>query len=135
MTMQFIMKGNTLILKVLNSKSVAIEAIDKYFKSSFVRKHTWLLQIRPVEAEKEIEKLQPEISLVLQELQETFEEPVGLPPTRFCDHKIALKEGVTPVSVRPYRYPCQIWYECPFHRVRFHYIKKGLQMWCQIFSE
>ena len=31
--------------------------------------------------------------------------PVELPPSRVLDHKIILKEGASPVSVRPYRYP------------------------------
>lgn len=34
-----------------------------------------------------------------------FEEPVGLPQTREFDHRIVLKEGTAPISVRSYRYP------------------------------
>lgn len=34
-----------------------------------------------------------------------FEVPTELPPHREHDHKIILKEGVSPVNVRPYRYP------------------------------
>ncbi|WVZ14135.1 hypothetical protein V8G54_011701 [Vigna mungo] len=34
-----------------------------------------------------------------------FLEPHGLPPERGMEHKIILKEGISPVNVRPYRYP------------------------------
>lgn len=34
-----------------------------------------------------------------------FQIPMGLPPQRQFDHKIVLKEGTTPISIRPYRYP------------------------------
>lgn len=47
----------------------------------------------------------PVIQKVLQEYKMVFNEPVGLPPVRACDHSIPLKEGTSPVSVRPYRYP------------------------------
>jgi hypothetical protein len=36
---------------------------------------------------------------------EVFQEPKGIPPSRSHDHSIVLKEGTSPISVRPYRYP------------------------------
>ncbi|KAG8382858.1 hypothetical protein BUALT_Bualt05G0123000 [Buddleja alternifolia] len=42
---------------------------------------------------------------LLDEFEQLFIEPTALPPQRSHDHKIILKEGSSPVSVRPYRYP------------------------------
>lgn len=42
---------------------------------------------------------------VVENFKEVFSEPHGLPPVREKDHAINLKEGTSPVSVRPYRYP------------------------------
>ncbi|XP_047326513.1 uncharacterized protein LOC124930200 [Impatiens glandulifera] len=41
---------------------------------------------------------------MLDEFQELFQEPKGLPPHRPHDHCIHLKEGSTPISLSPYRY-------------------------------
>ncbi|KAL8100260.1 hypothetical protein AgCh_032491 [Apium graveolens] len=41
----------------------------------------------------------------LQQYNRVFEEPQGLPPKRAHEHAIRLKEGSSPVGVRPYRYP------------------------------
>uniref|UniRef100_A0A803PBL9 RNA-directed DNA polymerase n=1 Tax=Cannabis sativa TaxID=3483 RepID=A0A803PBL9_CANSA len=41
---------------------------------------------------------------VLHKYDSVFHMPPGLPPERSCEHCIVLKEGVEPISVRPYRY-------------------------------
>ena len=46
----------------------------------------------------------PEIQTVITKYSHLFQEPSALPPTRQCDHNIALLPGAQPVSVRPYRY-------------------------------
>ncbi|KAG8373411.1 hypothetical protein BUALT_Bualt11G0021500 [Buddleja alternifolia] len=44
-----------------------------------------------------------ELTQLLQEFADLFEEPHTLPPQRTHDHGITLKEGTNPISVRPYR--------------------------------
>lgn len=46
-----------------------------------------------------------DITNVLQNFSEVFDEPKALPPERPFDHKIPLKAGSAPVQVKPYRYP------------------------------
>ncbi|KAG8374295.1 hypothetical protein BUALT_Bualt11G0116900 [Buddleja alternifolia] len=48
---------------------------------------------------------QEHLNKPLEEFQDLFEEPTALPPHRQQDHKIVLKEGTDPISLRPYRYP------------------------------
>ncbi|PKU62676.1 RNA-directed DNA polymerase [Dendrobium catenatum] len=42
---------------------------------------------------------------LIQEFEEVFQPPLGFPPPREQEHAIILREGVSPVNVRPYRYP------------------------------
>lgn len=42
---------------------------------------------------------------LVQHYKAVFNLPDGLPPARFQDHSIILKEGTDPVNVRPFRYP------------------------------
>jgi hypothetical protein len=42
---------------------------------------------------------------LLQEFQDLFKEPRGLPPNRRHDHRIQIIPGAEPANVRPYRYP------------------------------
>ena len=44
---------------------------------------------------------------LLQDNEECFAAPKGLPPHRQYDHKITLMPGVQPVTVKPYRYSSQ----------------------------
>ena len=45
-----------------------------------------------------------EVSTLLEEYRDLFELPTRLPPIRDRDHAITLKEGTSPVFIRPYRY-------------------------------
>lgn len=45
------------------------------------------------------------ITEVLQKFEKVFHMPTTLPPRRGHEHAIILRDGVPPVSVRPYRYP------------------------------
>lgn len=47
----------------------------------------------------------PEIQALLVEFAAVFEKPVGLPPSRSCDHAIPLVPGAAPFNIRSYRYP------------------------------
>jgi len=50
-------------------------------------------------------KIPEQIENLLLEFMEVFQEPKGIPPRRSHDRSIMLKEGTSPISVRPYRYP------------------------------
>jgi hypothetical protein len=44
-----------------------------------------------------------ELTNLLHQFQDIFQEPTGLPPSRDCDHHIPLKEGAKPPNLRPYK--------------------------------
>ncbi|XP_019246534.1 PREDICTED: uncharacterized protein LOC109226195 [Nicotiana attenuata] len=62
---------------------------------------TQLFLVEDKGAQNEIPK---EISEVLGQYEELFQEPKGLPPARDCDHAIELLPGAKPINLRPYRY-------------------------------
>ena len=47
----------------------------------------------------------PKIEKLMENFSDLFSTPFGLPPAWAHDHAIVLKEGTSPISVRPYRYP------------------------------
>lgn len=44
------------------------------------------------------------MSNLLEQFEDLFQEPKGLPPKRECDHAIELQAGSQPINLRPYRY-------------------------------
>lgn len=51
-----------------------------------------------------ISELSGDLQSLLLRYQSVFAVPTGLPPTRDCDHHIALLPGAQPFHMRPYRY-------------------------------
>lgn len=52
-----------------------------------------------------LDEAHPLLADLLQQHNDIFDEPQGLPPSRPCDHRIHLLPNMAPVAVRPYRYP------------------------------
>jgi hypothetical protein len=53
----------------------------------------------------DVKLLPAEIQELLQQFQGLFDKPVGLPPSRACDHEIPLIPEARPVNITQYRYP------------------------------
>lgn len=102
LTMEFYVEGNKVVLRGLSScQLMETHAVNLMAKGE---KRGVLLQlIEPMLLESVAEL--PDIQEVLQEYEVVFTEPIRLPPIRYCDHSIPLKEGTSPVFVRPYIYP------------------------------
>lgn len=65
-----------------------------------------LIQACPEESAEEITPTVPlEVQSLVEEFQDIFEEPIGLPPHRRHDHHIPLLQGSQPVNQRGYKVP------------------------------
>jgi hypothetical protein len=53
-------------------------------------------------------QLPDDVVQILNQYASVFEEPVGLPPSRLCDHSIPLIPGAQPINKKPYRYNPQL---------------------------
>jgi hypothetical protein len=49
--------------------------------------------------------IHPDIQLNLNDFVAVFADPMGLPPSRHCDHTIPLIQGAQSFNIRSYRYP------------------------------
>lgn len=67
--------------------------------------HGVLLQLCSLQEVTFPESIDPCLENLLSQYSDVFMEPKGLPPNRTRDHRIILKEGALPVTVRPCRYP------------------------------
>ena len=108
-SLQFRLDGKHITLKGIKDKVVSCEAISnmelhKLLDKGELAQMVWLCPI--TEKTKEGE-LPFEIEDLLQQHQESFATPQGLPPHRPFDHRIPLMSAVQPVNVKPYRYSLQ----------------------------
>lgn len=108
LTMKFTVEGPSFELKGFDSKGVSLCSMSKLT--------SLLHNIQGVQAElfslsSQHEPLVNNIQTgqgmneLLQEYQDIFDLPKGLPPERVCDHKIRLKYESIVLNLKPYRYP------------------------------
>lgn len=103
--MQFSVQGRHVCLQGLYLDQLRVNSELKSLKPSFINQHGWLLQMVALTQQQEETLIPVEVQKLLDCYNAFFEEPVGLPSVRAFDHKIVLKEGTPPISVRLYRYP------------------------------
>ncbi|KAL4351905.1 hypothetical protein GQ457_06G037700 [Hibiscus cannabinus] len=105
MTLSFQREGELIILKggarLASIQFISGEKMQKLAdKDMDLIGEIYLLTTEGVEPE-----IRPELHPVLDKFQDVFSTPQSLPPKRFQDHAIVLKEGTQPVNLRPYRFP------------------------------
>ncbi|KAF7116358.1 hypothetical protein RHSIM_RhsimUnG0031100 [Rhododendron simsii] len=86
----------------------AVQLVDAKTMEQLLRRHPLgvMAQMCNIQAEtSEQVQVNPEISMLLQNYEDVFSEPQGLPPVRAHDHQIPLFPSTQPPSIRPYRYP------------------------------
>ena len=88
----------------LTKSQVTLKAMTKALKQGgkgvFVE-----LNHMGVEDKLDTTEIQEDMERVIQQFQEVFEMPKGLPPVQGQEHAIILNEGIGLINVLPYRYP------------------------------
>lgn len=100
-------EGQKFIIKGDPSLSVSAATLKSALKSLTVDDETFWVECNIVNLEEvgEAKTIPAEISEVLMQFEDAFQDPQGLPPSRLQDHAIVLKEGANIPNLRPYRYP------------------------------
>ena len=105
LTMQFNWQGEPKMiygLKDPNTTTIFLRSLEKKLSGGEV-----LFAIVVEEAtdnKKKHEEIPHDFRTVMSQFAPLFDEPHSLPLVRDIDHKIPLKEGISVVNVRPYRY-------------------------------
>ncbi|KAD5507739.1 hypothetical protein E3N88_15442 [Mikania micrantha] len=115
LTMKFKVGGKSLVIKGTNVNNITMCSMEKFnnmVQNSKQITHGQLFSLQLMEGEVfqhqptiEGSQIPPPLQTLLDEYQEIFELPKGLPPSRDCDHKIQLKDKSIQLNLKPYRYP------------------------------
>lgn len=101
--MQFVYQNKSVPLQGLKSSAPILQDGDEFFKPSV--KKGLALQIVSCSPPLPLVQQSSAITNLLLEFKQVFDMPSGLPPIRGHEHQIILKEGISPICERPYRYP------------------------------
>lgn len=115
MTMQFHVNNISYVLKGIESNKVSLCSMEKltawlHKSDGVVQSQLFGLQLVSQEDEtphgSKVGQVVPNEALdkLLDTYADVFAVPTTLPPARSCDHTIVLKEGTSPISLKPYRY-------------------------------
>jgi hypothetical protein len=99
--------GTAIILPTCSPTETAVDIepeqlcklLDKGATGFIIQLHS--LQL----TDKANQELNADITLLLEQYGDVFEEPTELPPSRSCDHRIPLVPDTNPPQMRPYRVP------------------------------
>lgn len=90
----------------LNSENADEEFLMMEWENQWLRRQPYGI-VAKIQAmnEEERDTLPTEVQVIIEQYSEVFVEPRGMPPPRFNDHRIPLKEGAQPFKIKPYRCP------------------------------
>jgi len=108
LTMDFSWEGRRIKLKGDQSvsRSITLNTLQALCTKSELEEAFKLFFLDPIDEAgnpvSALEETPPPIAKLLQQYATVFEEPIGLPPRRFHDHRVYLNPGTKSVNVKPY---------------------------------
>ncbi|KAK9184730.1 hypothetical protein WN943_025081 [Citrus x changshan-huyou] len=106
LTMEFRVNSQVVVLRGDSSLSKTFVSLKAMIKAIQDARQGFLVELHSmVGGRTEASTVIPKpIQQLLEQFEGVFQMPSGLPPRREHEHAIVLKEGASPISVRPYRY-------------------------------
>ena len=102
LTMKFTWNNQSHKLQGINGPINPYDSLKTISKDLKGKNAAFMVYLQSVKVS--TQQAHPDIQRLMQEFNEIFQDPKQLPPVQNINHHIILKEGTTPVNVRPYRY-------------------------------